>query len=83
MQDALKEETNKWLYRIKGVMHYVKSNKTEEAENILENINAYIKDSEYFLKKGQLIEAFEAVIWAWSWYTIGTKLGILVKKEEE
>jgi len=45
----------------------------------LRNINAYISDSEYFLKKGDLVRAFECVVWAWAWLEIGLDIGILVE----
>jgi len=47
---------------------------------MLENIRAYIKDAEYFLKQEMLIEAFEAVIWAWAWLEIGERYGMLIVK---
>jgi hypothetical protein len=45
--------------------------------DFLKNINAYIKDCKYFLGRGDLIRAFEAVIWAWAWLEIGKELKVL------
>ncbi len=62
LEEKLKEETIKLNKKLK-----------EEIEKIEikdENIIAYIKDSEYFLEKGELIKAFEAIIWAWALYEI-------------
>jgi hypothetical protein len=45
-----------------------------------ENIIAYIKDSEYFLAKGELIKAFEAIIWAWALYEINYSNNLKTKE---
>jgi hypothetical protein len=50
-------------------------------ERFLENISAYISDSHYFLDKGDLIRAFESVVWAWAWMEIGLEMEKLIKKE--
>jgi hypothetical protein len=34
-----------------------------------------------FLEKGDLIRAFEAVIWAWAWMEIGLQKGLLRQRE--
>ena len=49
-------------------------------EEFLENVSAYIRDSQYFLEKGDLIRAFEAVIWAWAWMEIGLEKRLLQQK---
>ncbi|MEM7826802.1 MAG: DUF357 domain-containing protein [Candidatus Aenigmatarchaeota archaeon] len=69
IEKQLIEETNKWKNRIEAKIKEIKS-LSEEEKKTLANINAYIKDSEYFLKRGDLIRAFEAVIWAWALYEI-------------
>ena len=77
LEDELKSETLKWLERIeKEVAKIVESNKN----GFLENIDAYIKDTYYFLNKNDLIRAFECVIWAWAWLEIGLKIGLLKYK---
>ena len=68
----------KWLDRIKGRVGKVKAN-GKKGEEFLRNIHAYISDSEYFLKKGDLVRAFECVVWAWAWLEIGLDIGILVE----
>ena len=78
MEIELREETEKWLSKIKEERKKIvlaNSNK----ENFLKNIDAYISDSEHFLAKGDLIRAFEAVIWAWSQLEIGKDMGIFSK----
>ncbi|MCS7144136.1 MAG: DUF357 domain-containing protein [Archaeoglobaceae archaeon] len=46
-------------------------------KRFLENIKAYISDSEYFISSYDFIRAFECVIWAWAWLEIGLELGML------
>lgn len=58
----------KWLKRIK-------ERNFEGDKRFVENIKAYIADSEYFLMKGDLIRAFECLIWAWAWLEIGLEIG--------
>lgn len=48
-----------------------------EYENFARNIRAYISDSEYFEKKGNIVLAFESIVWAWAWFEILKELNIL------
>ena len=75
IEDELKQETLKWLEKIKQERE--KITPAEGNENFLKNIDAYISDSKHFLEKNDLIRAFEAVIWAWSQLEIGKDLGII------
>jgi len=76
IQDKLKEETIKWLNKIREVKIEEKEGNRQSKE-IKRNIFAYIKDAYYFLEKGMLIEAFEAIIWAWAWLEIGEQMGFI------
>ena len=40
--------------------------KDEKGRGMLTNMKAYISDSEHFLKNGNEIKSFEAIIWAWA-----------------
>jgi len=51
-------------------------------ERYLANIAAYLSDSRYFLGKGDLIRAFEAVVWAWAWIEIGEDAGFLILERD-
>jgi len=79
IEDELRKETLKWLERIETEKLNIVIKKG--GEEFMENIEAYIEDSKYFLNKSDLIRAFEAVIWAWAWLEIGLKLDIFSKKE--
>ena len=70
----LRKEIAKWLPKAKAEVKKIKKVNDEE---FLVNIEAYIKDTSYFLEKGDLIKSFEAVVWAWSWIEIGKQKGIL------
>ncbi len=76
LETSLREETEKWLLRVR---EEVKKTKLldQERKEVLTNINAYVKDSEYFLKKNDLIRAFEAVIWAWAVLESAREFGAL------
>lgn len=75
IEEDLRKETEKWLVKIKGKRKSIMVDKAKS--DFLKNIDAYISDSEHFLKKNDMIRAFEAVIWAWSWLEIGENLKIL------
>ena len=62
--EKLREETEKWLRRIKEKKAAIII-RDERAKDHIKNMEAYISDSQHFLEKGDLIRAFEAVVWAW------------------
>lgn len=72
LDEDLSAETQKWLGRADDLFRRL----TGE-ERFMENISAYLSDSRYFLEKGDLIRAFESVIWAWAWMEIGLEMEIL------
>jgi hypothetical protein len=76
LENELRAETEKWLARIKERRKLVELKSAHRAD-YLKNLDAYISDSEHFLGKGDLIRAFEAVIWAWSLVELGEKEGFL------
>ena len=76
LENDLRKETNKWLVKIKDERKGIVLTDKKKPE-LLENIDAYIADSGHFLNKGDLIRAFEAVIWGWANLELGLELGIL------
>ena len=76
LENNLKFEIDKWAKRIEAKMKDIKVI-DKKNENFLTNIRAYIKDSKYFLEKGDLVRSFEAIVWAWSWLEILKELKIL------
>ena len=77
LETDLGSETLKWL----GKAEHLFGRISPKATRFAENIAAYISDSRHFLDNGDLIRAFEAVIWAWAWMEIGKEIGLLVECE--
>ncbi len=80
VKEHLISETKKWLEKIKAERENITLADSQRPE-FLDNIDAYISDSEFFLEHEEYIEAFEAVIWSWSMLEIGKDLGIIGKKD--
>ena len=78
LENDLKNETEKWLKRIKEKKYILKDN---SKERLVKNMEAYIKDSEIYLKENKLIMSFEAVVWAWSIYELLLELDIMEELE--
>jgi len=77
MKDRIsRKEIDKWLVRLKKELENVKVN-GKRGKEFLDNINAYAYDCEHFLKNGDYVLSFEAIIWAWSYYEIGKDLKLL------
>ena len=76
VEDELLKETLKWIKKAEEAFSEI-----EADLNFAENIEAYIKDSKYFLEKKDFVRAFECIIWAWAWIEIGEELGFVRKKE--
>ncbi|MBI2075954.1 MAG: DUF357 domain-containing protein [Candidatus Aenigmarchaeota archaeon] len=79
MEKELRKEIDKWTVKIKEERKKIELVDPDK-KDFLKNIDAYISDSAYFLKKAKLIESFEALIWAWAYVTIGKEVGILRNK---
>ena len=76
LEEELKQETEKWLKRIKAERKKI-ALVDDDKENIINNIDSYISDSEHFLQKNDLIRAFEAVTYAWGILETIKNLGII------
>jgi hypothetical protein len=78
-EEKLKQEAEKWFKKAKEKRTNLKVN-NKKYEKFLENIDAYLADYKYFLVENKYIEAFEAVVWAWSWIEIGLDQKFLKEK---
>ncbi len=76
----IKEETEKWLAKIRTVEGEIAAE--GRGEEFLKNMKAYVSDSMHFLEKGDLVRAFECVIWAWAIYEICLELGLFRVKND-
>jgi hypothetical protein len=74
MED-LKDEIEKWTHRAKEKRKRITAERGYE--RLLVNIDAYISDSEYFLRKKDLIRSFECIIWSWAIMELGVEYGLL------
>jgi hypothetical protein len=73
-EKSLIYETQKWLKNIEALKITPKTDKGKEYKT---NIEAYVKDSKYFLEKKDYVRAFEAVIWAWAFLEISKDLELV------
>ncbi len=79
--EKLRSETLKWLERLESETKGMrKSEKADSSvDSSIENIKAYISDCKHFLGKGDFINAFEAVIYAWGIWETCLRTGLLLK----
>jgi hypothetical protein len=75
LEADLLSETVKWQNKAQDLYDIISGE-----DEFLENVSAYIRDCQYFLDRGDLIRAFEAIIWAWAWMEIGLHKGLLRQK---
>jgi len=75
LEADLLSETVKWQNKAQDLYDNISGE-----DEFLENVSAYIRDSQYFLERGDPIRAFEAIIWAWAWMEIGLHKGLLWQK---
>lgn len=66
-EERLKKETEKWLARIEEKAKNIKPIDSRAKWGV-DNIQAYIADCKYFKKNGDLVNAFEAVVYAYGIY---------------
>jgi hypothetical protein len=76
LEEEILREIEIWSKKLEEKLMDLKAN-NKDGESFIENITAYFKDSKYFLAKKDLIKAFEALIWSWSWLEIGLKFGFI------
>jgi hypothetical protein len=80
-EKRLREETQKWKTKIEEEAKFAKP-VNQRGQEFLDVVRSYSEDSRYFTGKGDLVRAFEAIVWAWAFYEIGKKIGILEDKPE-
>lgn len=73
-EKSLISEIQKWLKKIEVMKIKPKTDKGREYQK---NIEAYIKDSKYFLERKDYVRSFEAVIWTWAFLEISKDLGLI------
>lgn len=76
IEKQLADEIEKWTRKAKEKRKKIKL-MDKSKENMIKNIDAYISDTEHFMKKGDLIRSFEAIVWAFAWIEILEELKII------
>jgi hypothetical protein len=57
--------------------------KEQEAKEIIQMVSCYLKDSEYFEKKGNFVNAFACLNYAHGWLDCGARLKIFLVKDRK
>jgi len=65
-----------WLMKLKQEFNKTKALE-ERGTDFLDNIKAYIFDTEHFLKEGDYVKAWELVSFAWGLFEAGKELKII------
>lgn len=73
VEDKLRREIEKWSKRLDEEIPKM-SRSDEKGAKLMENIQAYRGDSNYFLERGDLVKSFECLIWAWALLETGREL---------
>lgn len=72
--------TSKALAEVKK--HIVKSRK-KEGDEIIKMASAYLSDSKFFEKNGDLVNSFGAIYYAHGWIDCGVRLGVFDVKDDK
>ncbi|RLI97611.1 MAG: hypothetical protein DRO99_02770 [Candidatus Aenigmatarchaeota archaeon] len=80
----LRHQTIKWLGKLEDEMKHVCNGgklPKQQYDSLMENLNAYIKDTRHFMERGDMIRAFEACIYAWGILETARRVGIITNKK--
>lgn len=76
LQTQLRGEIERWSKRlVECLLEILPAD--DRGERMLTNLRAYQKDSDHFLRSGDLIKSFECLVWAWAILELGKELGHL------
>jgi len=71
----MRNEIEKMIEKIEPLVECIEV-KDEKGEQMLTNMKAYISDSKHFLKAGNEVKSFEAIVWAWAILEICEELDV-------
>jgi len=77
IEKVLERETLKWTEKLEERIKHLRITNKSDVKDIIENIRAYIKDSQHFLMKKDFVNAYEAIIYAWGLYDALRKLNLI------
>ena len=88
MQDKItKEKLEKYFRLTSAALKEVKKNIIKEKKNyakeIIEMVENYLSDAQYFQKRGDFVNAFAALNYAHGWLDSGTRLDIFDVKDNK
>jgi hypothetical protein len=73
----MRDEIEKMTRKIEPLVDKI-SVKDDRGEEMLTNMKAYIADSKHFLKAGNEVKSFEAIVWAWAILEICEELEVFM-----
>jgi hypothetical protein len=81
--ETLEKETRKWLEKLESeVSGIIITGRVQDIDSSVENIHAYMSDCRHFLDREDLVNAFEAVIYAWGIYETLLRIGAVTTGKE-
>ncbi|MBI4020528.1 MAG: DUF357 domain-containing protein [Candidatus Aenigmarchaeota archaeon] len=80
METDLERETAKQLEKLEDEVSHIEAPSDKKVKNEIINIKAYISDCRHFLENGDLMRAFEAIVFAWGIYETLLSLGAVAGK---
>lgn len=85
-KNKITKEKLKNYYEISNrALDIIKKNKVKgkekEAEEIILMVSSYISDAKFFEEKGDLVNSFAALSYAYGWIDCGARLGIFNVKD--
>ena len=82
-----KQLIEKYFKLTSKALEVVKKNiikgREKDANEIIKMIEAYLKDSKFFEKNGDFVNAFGAIYYAHGWLDCGVRLGIFDVKDNK
>jgi len=75
VEEELAGEIERWSRRLEEALKGVRPS-DERGRRLLENIEAYRKDSQHFRPRSP-VKSFECLIWAWALLEMGREFGCL------
>lgn len=77
MQQSIEQKLSKYFELTSKALRKVKivEKNKKEAEELLDLAQRYFNDAKYFEKKGDLVNAYGAVVYAHAFLDIGARLG--------
>ncbi len=88
MEDKISKQKLDKYYKLTSralaeVKKKIVKSKKKDADEIIKMASAYLSDSSFFEKKGDLVNSFGAIYYAHGWIDCGVRLGIFDVKDDK